>query len=52
MSESKLKEQIFRTFHDTPLVGHLGFYKIYRQICERFSWKGMNEDITKYIREC
>lgn len=49
--ESKLKVQIFKTFHDTPMPGHPTFYKTYRQIHERFSWKGMKDDILKYVRE-
>lgn len=35
--ESKLKEKILLATHDTPLARHLGHFKIYRQIRERFT---------------
>ena len=38
---SKTRERILRAFHDTPLTGHQGYFKTYRQFCEKFSWKGM-----------
>jgi hypothetical protein len=34
------------------LVGHPGYMKTYRQVCERFSWKGLKGDVLWYVREC
>jgi hypothetical protein len=48
VSESKFKERVLRAFHDSPLVGHQGFLKTYRQIRERFAWKGLKEDVMLY----
>ena len=31
---SKIKERILRAFHDTPLTGHQGYFKTYRQLQE------------------
>jgi hypothetical protein len=39
--DSGLKKKILTTIHDSPLAGHQGFFKTYRQIKERFSWKGL-----------
>ena len=39
--ESPLKKKILQASHDSPLAGHQGFLKTYRQIRERFSWKGL-----------
>ena len=50
--ESKLKEKILQSCHDTPLVGHQGYFKTYRQIRERFSWKGLKDDVLKHVKEC
>ena len=36
---SGLKKKILTVVHDSPLAGHLGFFKTYRQTRERFSWK-------------
>eukprot|EP00253_Pinus_taeda_P028756 PITA_28756 len=46
---SQLKKKILRVSHDSPLVGHQGFIKTYRAIRERFSWKGLKEDVLQYI---
>ena len=40
------------TIHDAPLAGHPGFFKTYRQIRERFSWKGLKDDVLQHVREC
>ncbi|KAH9314138.1 hypothetical protein KI387_022765 [Taxus chinensis] len=49
---SKMKEKILRAVHDTPLAGHLGYFKTYRFIRERFAWKGMKDDVLNHVREC
>jgi hypothetical protein len=41
----ELKKKILKVVHDSPLAGHLGFFKTYRQIKERFSWKGLKQDV-------
>jgi hypothetical protein len=38
--DSGLKKKI-TVVHDSPLAGHQGFKKNYRQIRKRFSWKGL-----------
>jgi uracil DNA glycosylase len=50
--DSRLKKKILATVHDSPLAGHQGFFKPYRQIRERFSWKGLKQDVMRYINEC
>ena len=49
---SQLKKNILHASHDSPLSGHQGFTKTYRAIRERFSWKGLKEDMLQYVREC
>ena len=43
--ESTLRKMIIQAAHDSPLSGHQGFLKTYRQIRERFSWKGLKGEI-------
>jgi hypothetical protein len=50
--ESTLKEKILRAVHDAPFAGHPGYLKTYRQVRERFSWKGLKGDVLWYVREC
>ena len=52
VSESKLKEKIMQASHNSPLVGHPCYLKIYRSIRERFSWKGLKEDMLRHVWEC
>jgi hypothetical protein len=50
--ESTLREEIMRVIHDTPLARHLGYFQTYQQIRERFSWKGLEDDVQRHVREC
>jgi hypothetical protein len=43
--ESTLKRKILQAFHDSPLAGHQGYLKTYRQVRERFSWKDLKDDV-------
>lgn len=49
---SQLMEKILHTTHDSHLAGHQGFYKTYRAIRERFTWRCLKEDVLKHVREC
>jgi hypothetical protein len=50
--DSWLKKNILTAVHDSPLAGHHGFFKTYRQIKERFSWKGLKHDVMIHVSEC
>jgi hypothetical protein len=49
---SGLKKKILAAVHDSPLAGHQGFFKTYRKVRERFSWKGLKQDVMRHISEC
>ena len=49
---SQLKKKILQASHDSPFAGHQGFTKTYKTIRERFSWKGLKEDVLQHIMEC
>ena len=50
-ANSQLREKILHATHDSPLSWHQGFTKTYRAIRERFSWKGLKEDVLRHVRE-
>jgi hypothetical protein len=50
--KSTLKDKILRVIHGAPFIGHLGYLETYRQVRERFFWKGLKEDSLRYVREC
>jgi hypothetical protein len=49
--ELVFKGRVLHACHDSPLARHQGFVKTYRHIWERFTWKGMKEDVMHYIKE-
>ena len=50
--ESTFKAKVLQACHDSPVAGHQGFIKTYRQVRERFAWKGLKEDVMSHIKEC
>jgi uracil DNA glycosylase len=46
------RKKILAAVHDSPLSCHQGFFKTYRQVRERFSWKGLKQDVMRHINEC
>jgi hypothetical protein len=52
VSDSGLKKKILTAVHDSPLASHQVFFKTYRQIRERFSWKGLKQDVMRHVSEC
>ena len=52
MLGSALKRKILGAAHDAPVVGHPGFVKTYRKVRERFTWKGLKDDVLMYVKEC
>jgi hypothetical protein len=49
--ESAFKAKVLQACHDSPVAGHQGFVKTYRQVREMFSWKGLKEDVMCHIKE-
>jgi hypothetical protein len=47
--ESTLKGKSLKVCHDFPTTGHHGYFKTYREIRKRFSWKGLKDDVLKHI---
>ena len=47
-----LKELIMKFYHDSEFGGHLGFFKSYEKIRQRFFWEGMYADLKKWIATC
>ena len=52
VSESSLKKKIMEAAHDSPLASHSGYLKPYRKVRERFAWKGLKNDVLKFVKEC
>jgi len=47
-----LRAHILRTYHTTPAAGHLGAAKTYPIIKRKYWWRGMREDVKRWIKAC
>jgi hypothetical protein len=50
--DANLKSILLGEAHDTPISGHLGTTKTYKQLSRLFYWPLMIEDVKKYINSC
>lgn len=47
------KERIIQACHDNPVSGgHFGRDKTLNKISQKYYWKGMKDDVSKYINQC
>ena len=42
---SKVKHIVMRALHDSPTTGHPGYFKTYKQVRKRFTWKGLKANV-------
>ena len=47
-----LKLHLFRTYHDSPTVGHQGVTKTYELLSREYYWTNMRRDIERYLANC
>lgn len=47
-----MKNTVLRAFHDVPMAQYPRYFKTYRKVRERFTWKGLKSDVVRYVREC
>lgn len=38
--------------HDPPTMGHMGVYKTYGRLCDKYYWPKMRNDVGKYVKKC
>jgi len=49
---SQWRERVLQAAHDSPLSEHQGSRETYMVVQERFTWKGLKEDVPQHVREC
>jgi hypothetical protein len=49
---SAFKAKVLQACHDSPMARHQEIGKTYMQVRERFSWKGLKEDVMRHVKEC
>ena len=48
----KLRNEVLKLAHDTPMAGHLAAKKTRERIWSEFYWPGMCSDIRRYCQSC
>ena len=49
---NKLRAEIIRLHHDTPVGGHGGQWKIVELVTHNFWWPGITKEIKRYVEGC
>ena len=50
--DRKLREEIVRLHHDTPLAGHPGRHKTHELITRNYWWPKIQDFVRKYVEGC
>lgn len=46
------RRELIRQNHDEPTSGHLGIFKTYHRLKQRYTWPKMKYDVSRYVRRC
>jgi hypothetical protein len=46
------KATILYDYHDSPVGGHRGMNRTFKEIRQKYEWPNMESDIEKYVRRC
>ena len=50
--DAQLWHDIVEAHHDTPVTGHLGWWKTTELVARNYWWPGMGCYIAKYVKGC
>jgi len=50
--DKKLRVEIIRLYHDTPVKEHGGQWKIVELVTYNFWWSGVTKEVKRYVEEC
>ena len=48
----KYRDDVMQHLHDSNYAGHLGVRRTQLQVCCRYYWYKLREDVSRYIRTC
>jgi len=50
--DKKLRAEIVRLYHDTPIGGHGGQWKTVELVTRNFWWPGVTKEVKRYVEGC
>jgi len=52
LKDEKLRTEIVRLHHDTPIGGHRGQWKTVELVTHNFWWPGITKEVKRYVEGC
>lgn len=46
------RKQVLVEAHDVPTSGHMGIYKTFHRIAEKYYWPKLKNDVARYVNSC
>lgn len=46
------RKDVISASHDMPTSGHMGTYKTYNRVAEKYYWPKLRYDVANYVRKC
>jgi len=50
--EGELREEVIRLYHDTPVGGHGGRWKMMELVTRSYWWPGVTKEVGRYVDGC
>ena len=50
--QGNVKRKLLEDYHNSPIAGHMGFYRTYEVIQRQFYWPRMAKEIKNYVNRC
>ena len=50
--DEKLRAEVIRLYHDIPIGGHGGQWKIAELVTRNFWWPEVTREVKRYVEEC
>ena len=52
ITDQETKATVLYEYHDSPVGGHRGMNRTFKEISKKYEWPDMKRDIEKYVRIC
>jgi transposase InsO family protein len=52
VTEEETKAAILYEYHDSPVGGHRGMNRTFREIRKKYDWPNMKRDVEEYVKRC
>ena len=52
ITDEETRATILYEYHDSPMGGHQGMNKTFREIRKKYEWPNMKRDIENYVKKC